>query len=172
MKHLAMNKWKALAGTLILGSALTTSGMVMAFPDGDHGRGHHNGEHRKGGHHKERMFERLAEELELTEGQKAQMKADREAGKEARKADRQAMRDLRKQLREAIDSGADQATLDNLGAQLGKLEVAKMQHMHQKRQQFEAILTDEQKAKLEELKAERKARYEDRKARRAEKQEG
>ncbi|WP_051686827.1 Spy/CpxP family protein refolding chaperone [Microbulbifer sp. HZ11] len=169
MKHLTMNKWKALAGTLILGSALTTSGMVMAFPDGDHGPRHHKGEHHRGDH-KGRMFERLAEELDLTEGQKAQLKANREADKEAHKADRKAMRDLHKQLREAIESGADQATLDSLGAQLGKLEVAKMQRMHEKRQQFESILTDEQKAKLQELKAERKARFEERKARRAEKQ--
>ncbi|WP_160153024.1 Spy/CpxP family protein refolding chaperone [Microbulbifer sp. ALW1] len=156
-----MNKWKALAGSLVLGSALATSGMVMAFPDGDHGpRGHH-----KGGHNHERMFERLAEELDLTEGQQAQLKANREAGKEARKADREAMREMHKQLREAIESGADQATLDSLGAKLGQLEVRKMQRMQEKRVQFESILTNEQKVKLEQLKAERKARHEERKQR-------
>ncbi|WP_158681510.1 Spy/CpxP family protein refolding chaperone [Microbulbifer pacificus] len=153
-----MNKWKALAGSLIIGSALTTSGLVMAFPDGDHGpRGHH-----MGGFDKERMFEHLADELDLTEGQKAQLKANREAGKEARKADREAMREVHKQLREAIESGADQATLDSLGAKLGQLEVKKMQRMQEKREQFESILTPEQKAKLEELKSERKERHEKR----------
>lgn len=147
-----MNKWKALAGSAILSSALIVPGMVMAFPDGDHGPRHQ----------KERMFEHLADELELTEGQKAQLKANREAGREARKAERQEMHQVREQLREAIESGADQATLDSLGAKLGQLEVAKMQHMHDKQQQFESILTDEQKAKLAELKAKRETRREER----------
>lgn len=153
-----MNKWKALAGSLIIGSALTTSGLVMAFPDGDHGpRGHF-----KGGDHKERMFEHLADELDLTEGQKAQLKANREAGKEARKAEREAMREIHKQLREAIESGADQATLDSLGAKLGQLEVKKMQSRHEMRAQFESILTADQKAKMEELKSKRMERHEKR----------
>lgn len=109
----------------------------------------------KPGHH----FERMAEKLELTEGQKAQIKADREAGSEARKARFAETRELHKQLREAVASGADQATLDNLGAQLGRLQVAKAQQMHAQRQQFEAILTDDQKARLQELKAERKEQW-------------
>ena len=155
-----MNKWKALAGSLVLGSALTTSGMVLAFPDEHQGHRGHKGHH--GGHHKERMFEHLAEKLDLTEGQKAQLKANREAGKEARKAQREEWHALRKQLREAIESGADQATLDSLGAELGKLEVQKMQRMHEKQVQFESILTDEQKAKLAEMKAERMERHEKR----------
>lgn len=155
-----MNKWKALAGSLVLGSALTTSGMVLAFPDEDQGHRGHKGHH--GGHHKERMFEHLAEKLDLTEGQKAQLKANREAGKDARKAQREEWHALRKQLREAIESGADQATLDSLGAELGKLEVQKMQRMHEKQVQFESILTDEQKAKLAEMKAERMERHEKR----------
>ncbi|QKX18746.1 Spy/CpxP family protein refolding chaperone [Microbulbifer sp. YPW1] len=155
-----MNKWKALAGSLVLGSALTTSGMVLAFPDEHQGHRGHKGHH--GGHHKERMFEHLAEKLDLTEGQKAQLKANREASKEARKAQREEWHALRKQLREAIESGADQATLDSLGAELGKLEVQKMQRMHEKQVQFESILTDEQKAKLAEMKAERMERHEKR----------
>ena len=150
-----MNKWKALAGSAILSSALIAPGMVMAFPDGDHGPRHH----------KERMFEHMADELDLTEGQKAQLKANREANKEERKADRKAMHEVRAQLRDAIESGADQATLDSLGTKLGQLEVAKMQRMHQKQMEFESILTDEQKAKLEELKAKRKAHFEERKQR-------
>lgn len=160
-----MNNWKALAGSLVLGSTLVTSGMVMAFPEGDQGpksfKGHHKGEHHKG-----RMFERMAEKLELTEGQKAQLKADREANKEAHRAQRQELRQVHKQLREAIDSGADQSTLDNLGAKLGQLEVQKMQRMHEKRAQFQSILTDDQKAKLEAMQAERKARHQERMQRR------
>lgn len=156
-----MNKWKALAGSLVLGSTLATSGMVLAFPDGDEGHRGHKGHH-GGGHHKERMYEHLAEKLDLTEGQKAQLKADREAGKEARKAARKEMHEARQQLREAVESGADQATLDTLGAKIGELEVQRAQRMQQRRAQFESILTDEQKAKMEEMKAERKAHFEKR----------
>ena len=153
-----MNKWKALAGSLIIGGALTTSGLVMAFPDGDHGpRGHH-----KGGFHQEQMFDRLADELDLTEGQIAQLEANREAGKENRKADRKAMREVHKQLREAIESGADQAALDTLAVKLGQLKVKKFQRIHEQRAQFESILTPEQKTRLDELKAKREARHEKR----------
>ncbi|WGL17509.1 Spy/CpxP family protein refolding chaperone [Microbulbifer bruguierae] len=156
-----MNKFKALAGGLALGLALTAPGMVMAFPDGGHGPEGHHGHH--GGFHEGRMLEHLAEKLDLTEGQKAQMEANREAGKAARKAAREEMHQVHEQLREAIESGADQATLDDLAAKLGRLEVQKMQYMHERKVQFESILTDEQKAKLEEMKAEGKARFEKRK---------
>ncbi|MCA0900618.1 Spy/CpxP family protein refolding chaperone [Microbulbifer agarilyticus] len=170
MKHLVINKWKALAGTVVLGGALAASGLVMAFPEGDRGHGYHKASHHKGGDHYERMFDRLAEKLELTEGQKAQVKANRDAGKEAREADRKAMHEVRKQLKEAIDSGADQATLNSLGTKLGELEVRKMQRRVEMHKQFEAILTDDQRAKMEQMKAERKARWEQRKERRANKQ--
>jgi Spy/CpxP family protein refolding chaperone len=66
---------------------------------------------------------------------------------------------LHKQIREALESGADQATLDSLGVQLGKMQIAKMQEMHTMHQQFEAILTDEQKAKLAEMKQQRHERW-------------
>jgi len=150
-----MKNWKAMAGGLALMGALVAPGMSAAF----------GGEH---GHHdfKGHFFERMADELGLTEGQKAQLEANREASREARKARRQQMRDLHGKLREAVDSGVDQATLDTLGAELGKLQVTRMQEMQRARQQFEAILTDEQKAKLEQLKAGRKERWQERRERR------
>lgn len=150
-----MKNWKAMAGSLVLAGALAVPGMSVAFGGGDHGPHHFKGH----------FFEHMAEELDLTEGQKAQLKANREAAREAHKAQRQQMRELHRQLRAAIESGADQATLDSLGAELGRLQVAKMQQMHKQRQQFEAILTDEQKAKLEQLKAERKERRKERRQR-------
>lgn len=151
-----MNKWKAMAGSLVLAGALAVPGITLAQDDMEPPMPMEHCHH--GGH----FFERMADELDLTEGQKAQLKANREANREAHKAQREQMRQLHKQLREAIESGADQATLDNLGAQLGKLQVAKMQQMYTMQQQFEAMLTDEQKAKLEQLKSERKARWKER----------
>ncbi|WP_250462001.1 Spy/CpxP family protein refolding chaperone [Microbulbifer litoralis] len=154
-----MKNWKVLAGSMVLAGALAAPGISMAFGGGDH----HGGPP----HFKHRMFERLADELALTEGQKAQLKANREAGRQAHEDQRGKRHELHKQLREAIEAGADQATLDQLGAQLGKLEVSQMQAMAQQRKQFEAILTDEQKAKLEELKAERRARWQEHREKRA-----
>lgn len=155
-----MKNWKAVAGSLVLAGALAAPGMSLASGGG----GHHHGPH----HSKHRMFQHMAEKLELTEGQKAQLKADRDANREAQKAQREKRREIHKQLREAIESGADQATLDQLGAELGKLQVARMQAMHEQHRQFEAILTDEQKTKLEQMRAERKARWEERRTRRTE----
>lgn len=150
-----MTKWKILAGTAILSGALLVPAVVLAAPDGDHGPRHH----------KERMLEHMAEQLQLTEGQRAQLKANREAGRERRKAARAEMRQVRKQLREAIESGADEATVEDLGIRLGHLEVARAKHRQEQRMQFESILTDEQKAKMEELRAERQARHKEHRAR-------
>ncbi|WP_193164546.1 Spy/CpxP family protein refolding chaperone [Microbulbifer hainanensis] len=154
-----MKNWRAIAGSVVLAGALVAPGLSMAFGPDDRGPG-------GPGHFREHMFERMADKLDLTEGQKAQLKANMEANREAHKAQREQMHELHKQLREAIESGADQATLDKLGAQLGKLEVAKMQEMQKMHEQFEAILTDEQKAKLKEMKAQHMERWEERRQRR------
>ncbi|WP_237065665.1 Spy/CpxP family protein refolding chaperone [Microbulbifer guangxiensis] len=146
---------KKLAGSALLATLLAAPMATLA----DHHKG--QGEGLKEEHH-ERMLERMAERLELTEGQKAQLKVNHEANREQRMAQRQEMRQLRQQIREAIDSGADQATLDRLGAQLGQLQVSQMQDRHRRHQELESILTDEQKAKLEEMKSDRKARWRER----------
>lgn len=146
-----MNKWKAMMGSLALAGALAVPAVTLAQDDFVHTfTSRHHGSH---------FLEHMEEELGLTEGQVAQLKANREANRDVRKSQRDQMRELRKQLREAIDSGADQGTLDELGAQLGKLHVAKMQEMQQMRQQFEVILTEEQKVKLKQLKEERGGRH-------------
>ncbi|MGL6158881.1 Spy/CpxP family protein refolding chaperone [Microbulbifer sp.] len=145
-----MNRWKATLGSLALASVLAVPAVTLAQDDFVHPS--------MSRHHGSRFLEHMEEELGLTEGQVAQLKANREVNRDARKAQRKQVRELRKQLREAIDSGADQGTLDELGAQLGKLHVAKMQEMRQVRQQFEAILTEEQKARLKQLKEERGGR--------------
>ncbi|QFT54158.1 Spy/CpxP family protein refolding chaperone [Microbulbifer sp. THAF38] len=139
-----MKNWKLMLSSLALAGVMAAPAATMAFGA-------------EGGHHK-RGFEHMARKLELTEGQKAQLKANRDSNSESRNAQRQQLQELRKEIYTALESGADQATLDQLGAELGKLQVQKMQNHFQMRQQFEAILTDEQKAKFEELKEQRKER--------------
>ncbi|MFI2810541.1 MULTISPECIES: Spy/CpxP family protein refolding chaperone [Microbulbifer] len=151
------SNWKKFAGSLVLASAVAVPGITLA---GDHGN--HHGK----GHHHQEMFDRMADKLELTEGQRAQLEANREAGREKRRELRKEMHELRSQVREALDSGADQATLDSLAAKLGALEIKKMQQRHERHEQFQAILTDEQKAKLEQMHSERKERWKERRKQR------
>ncbi|WP_444914383.1 Spy/CpxP family protein refolding chaperone [Microbulbifer sp. TRSA007] len=138
-----MKHWKQAIGSLALVGVLVAPA-AMAFGGGVSGQG--------------RGFEYMVRQLELTEGQQAQLKANRESTREARMAQREQMIELRQQINEAIESGADQTTLDQLGEELGKLKVQQMQNHDTMKEQFKAILTDEQKAKLEQLKSERKAR--------------
>ncbi|WNZ55159.1 Spy/CpxP family protein refolding chaperone [Microbulbifer sp. EKSA008] len=138
-----MKHWKQAMGSLALVGVLVAPA-ALAFGGGEGGQG--------------RGFEYMVRQLELTEGQQAQLKANRESNREARMAQREQMIELRKELNAAIESGADQATLDQLGEELGKLKLQEMQNRNEMKEQFKAILTDEQKAKLEQLKSERKAR--------------
>jgi len=141
--------WKKIIAGIGLVAVVGAPALTMA---GDFGHGHKHGGKGRG---MEMRFERLTDELELTEGQKAQIRADREAAHTERKALAQQERTLREQVRVAVSEGADQATLDQLAAQVGALEVTKMQQRKEKREQFLAILTDEQKAELAEMKQSR-----------------
>ncbi|MDP5208969.1 Spy/CpxP family protein refolding chaperone [Microbulbifer sp. 2205BS26-8] len=137
-----MKNWKLAMGSLALAGVLAAPGTTLAFGGGE-------GHHRYG-------FEHMARELQLTEGQRAQLKSNRESTREARMALRKQLKELRQQIHTAIERSAEQSTLDQFGAELGKLKVRQMQNRYQMRQQFEAILTDEQKAKLAELKDKRR----------------
>ncbi|WP_444958341.1 Spy/CpxP family protein refolding chaperone [Microbulbifer sp. ZKSA002] len=142
-----MKNWKTVVGSLALAGVVAVPAVGMAC-DGKgrmEGRGHGP--------------EKIAKELELTEAQKDQLKELRESNREGKIAKREEMHKAYEELREAIRSGADQQTLASLGAEIGKLEVAKMQSRNQMRTQFESVLTDEQLAKLETLKAEKKDRH-------------
>ena len=124
----------------------------------------------KGHHMLQQRFEKIAAELELTEGQKSQIRSDREANRAERHELAQQERTLRKKIRTALKEDADQSTLDGLAAELGALEVNKLQRRHENRERFLAVLTEEQKAELAELKQasmeKRKQRLEERQERR------
>ncbi|WP_444931837.1 Spy/CpxP family protein refolding chaperone [Microbulbifer sp. SSSA002] len=142
-----MKNWKAVVSSLALAGVVAVPAVSMAC-DGSgraEGRAHGPG--------------KIVKELELSEAQKDQMKAFRESNREGKVAQREEIHGAYKALREAIRSGADQKTLASLGAKIGRLEVAKMQSRNQMRTQFESILTEQQLAKLETLKAEKKDRH-------------
>lgn len=140
-----MNLWKSMVGGLAV-AALVTGAPMQVFA------------HDRVGHIHE-FIESLEEKLDLRKEQKDELKALHESMKEQRKALKKQGRALRKQIKEAIKSGANQNTLDNLGAQLGKVQVSKMQMIKKHSKAFEKILDDEQKAKFEAMKAEKKKRW-------------
>lgn len=108
--------------------------------------------------HRDDMFMSTAYQLELHGDQQAQLEAYRQAVQEDCAAQSKRAEALRKQLREAVDSGADKSILDDIGVQLGRLEVARAETAHLFQQEFLAVLTEEQKARFARLKADFKDR--------------
>ncbi|MBB3060349.1 Spy/CpxP family protein refolding chaperone [Microbulbifer rhizosphaerae] len=142
-----MNLWKSTIGGMALAALVTAVPTQVLAHD-----------------HFERIHEHMEkweEKLDLRKEQKDELKALRDAMKAERKTLKEQNRALYKQVKEAIKSGADQGTLDNLGAQLGKVQVAKMQLMDKHFKGFEKVLDEEQKAKFEAMKAEKKKRWEE-----------
>ena len=148
-----------------IATALTlTLGATLAFA-GPQGKG--DGEFRKGkrGKHGAARFEKFAQELNLTDAQKEQIRAQQQNVRESNKARFEAHRDTMRQYREARRAN-DTARAEQLKA---TLEVQRGE-LHQLRQaQHQAllqILTPEQRAQLEAKKAEREQRREERRERR------
>ena len=127
--------------------ALTTT---MAFA-GPHGRGGKHGRH--GGE----LGARFAEKLNLTDAQKEQIRAFTQSFRQDNQAFFEAHRDTMKQLREAKQAG-DQARVDALKPTLQSQRAEMKQRRQVLKQQMVAILTPEQRAQYEALKAERQSR--------------
>ena len=121
---------------LSVATLLVASTAMVAAQPAEGGRKH--GRHR----------ERIAATLNLTDSQKEQMKALREKHQAATKDLREQARTLRQQLREAEAAG-NTAQIEALSAQhgavMGKLRVASLAA----RQDFQQVLTPEQREKLQ-----------------------
>lgn len=141
------------------------SGAVIAqdSDDGERSWKNHSGEH-KGGKHGKRggrhgggkhMMKRMAEKLGLSDDQVTQMKATREVQKVDGLALREEMMQLRQDMQnlDANDAAAVQALATRKGQLTEQMFIAR----NAAKLAFEAILTDEQKTKMAELKAERQA---------------
>jgi len=152
-----------LASVVGFGSA---AAIAQGSGDGERSWKHHSGKHHGGKHGGMYMMKRMAKKLDLSDDQITQMKATREA----QKVDNQALREEMKALRtvmqnvDASDTDAVAALAKTKGELAEKMFIARSAA----RAAFEAILTDEQKAKMAEMKAERKARREARKQKRME----
>lgn len=143
------NKIMTMAAVL----ALSTT---VAFAVPHEGKG---GRHGRGG--RAELGPRFAEKLGLTDAQKEQIKSIRQSFREQNKAFFESSKNTFRELRAAKKAG-DTAKADALKPQVEAARTQMRQLHDQQRTQILAILTPEQRAQYEALKAERQARREQR----------
>jgi Spy/CpxP family protein refolding chaperone len=137
------NKWITMAAVV----ALSTT---VAFAAPHEGRG---GRHGRGGE----FGARMAEKLNLSDAQKQQIKDLQTNFRESNKAFFDQVRDTHKQMAEAREAN-DTARLDALKATAESQHAQMKQLRDQQQQRIAALLTPEQRAQLDAMKAEREAR--------------
>jgi len=142
-----MSKWISAAAVVALSGAI-------AFGAMDEGNGKAWG-HR--GHHRGMMVAHLAKKLNLTDAQKDQLKAAHRAFREENKAFFESARQTRKDFRAAKQAG-DTAKMAELKSVMQSQHAQMKQLREQSEQQLVSILTPEQRAQYDALKAERAAR--------------
>jgi periplasmic protein CpxP/Spy len=164
-----INHLKAFAAALVLAMVVSVS-YVMAQSTGEKsgdkfsrrgGRQHFaRGEGRSG-------FGRMFRNLDLTDEQKAKFKQIRESRKEAMKSLHQQIRTEMQALHQANQgSNFDEALVSQKLAQIAPLRAKVMAEEFKIHQEMLAVLTPEQKTKLEQSRAEFKAKREEFKAKR------
>jgi len=155
---------KALIAVLAL--AVLAAGVIFAVGQtaskGDKGQG------RRGGHHRGAVMAFHA--LGLTEDQKVKLKELRAASRTSIKPVREAMKANREKMRTLTANGAfDEAQVTALANEQAGLQAKLIVERQRMKSQLFAVLTDEQKAKLADMKAKAGERRKARKAAKAEK---
>lgn len=141
-----MNKLKKISiAAALLASAGTMSMAATAGPN------HHGNK----GHQKVHLYKKL----ELTDEQKAQVKAGKEQRRAQMKQTKEQMRALKKEMNQLMQAQVlDRNQLRTLLQRQANLKLEKMSQKHAAAQEFNAILTEKQRAKLKEMKANMKER--------------
>jgi Spy/CpxP family protein refolding chaperone len=142
---MSKSKWMSMAAVIAM-----TASLAVAAPHegqgGKHGRGRHG-----------ELGARFAEKLNLTDAQKEQIRTMNQTFRDSNKEFFEQARDTHRQMREARQAG-DQARLESLKA-TAQSQRAQMKQLHtEQRQRVLALLTPEQRAQFEAMKAERQAR--------------
>ena len=133
--------------------AVTFLGAALAFA------APHEGGKGFGGHGRHGMFgKKLAQELGLTDAQKAQIKDLRKASREENKAFHQQARSTMKEFFEAKKAG-DTAKVDSLKPAIDSLRAQMKQIRAADEAKIASVLTPEQNAKWQQFKADRASRW-------------
>ncbi|TXD33531.1 periplasmic heavy metal sensor [Lujinxingia vulgaris] len=114
----------------------------------------------------------LRDELGLSEAQQTQIRTLLEGKRDAHKADRQALREAHQEMRELVTSDA---AADAIRAKLD--EVLELENQLKRERlslalELRAILTPEQRTRLQELSAERREQRQERRQRRGKRRQG
>ncbi len=140
----------------ILSIVLVAMGAMFIFAqdgaaqkDGKRGKRGHFGKMKRGG-----GMGMMFRGLDLTDEQKAQMKAIRQASRETMKPIREQMKANRQKLQTLSESGTfDEAQVQAIAAQQGALSAQMIVEKERVKSQIFNLLTPEQKAKAAEMKA-------------------
>lgn len=144
----------AIALPLALGSA-----SALAF--GDNG-GHHGGKDKRGGMCGMQSGKHIFRQLNLSDEQKTELKEQRKANKEEMKANRGEHKPEMMEQRAQMESllladNFDEAAVRDLAQKMANQQVEHRVDMAEKRHQMLSVLTPEQKAELQTLKADKMA---------------
>ena len=163
-----MNKgrFKTLAIATLSAIALAASIAVAQTATTDQGtqQGQHMGRHGGRGEHKGEGWGGMREggffrQLNLTDDQKAKMKQIRDSFAESNKPLRDQLRAKRQELRQASEGGTfNEALATQKLTEMAPLEAKLMASEHNLHEQMLSVLTAEQKAQLEQSRAQFKAR--------------
>ncbi len=147
-------------GFLVFALVALSTVFAIAQNGGDNWKG------KRGGHHKRGGFGRMAEKLNLTDAQKAQVKEIREAGRstiqplrEARKANRQKMKAA------TADRQFDEAQISAIATEQAQISAQMIVEKQRVKAQMFQLLTAEQKVQMQQFKEQRKERFQNRKNR-------
>jgi Spy/CpxP family protein refolding chaperone len=150
-----------LASTLGLGAAAvqadnTTSENGKGYSKQDGGKHHGKRGGKRGGG---KMMKRMAKKLNLTEAQQTQIKTFREAQKEQHQSLRTEKQALRTEMKALDTTSADyQSQVAVIADKKANLDRQGFIQRSSARQQFESVLTAEQRVTLKEMKESRKNR--------------
>lgn len=140
------SKWITMAAVMTFSASL-----AVAAPHRGGGEGKRHG--RKGGE----FSQRFAQKLNLTDAQQQQIRAIQQSFKQRHEAFFESAKETRRQLREAKQAN-DTARLESLKPALEAQRAQFQQIRQEKQQQILAVLTPEQRAQYESLKAQRQER--------------
>jgi protein CpxP len=164
-----INKLGVMALSAVMAATLAISAILAQAPNGQsgsqearEGKGRF-GRHRW--HHGHGMRGAIFRELNLTDEQKAQMKQIRQSYRERTQPLRQELRAKTQGLRQANQGGAFNETLvTQTLTETAPLRAKLMGESFKLRQEMMAVLTPEQKAKIEQMREQFKAKRAERKA--------
>lgn len=158
LKKIVLNKI-ILAGTI---AAVAFSTSAFSHSDGEQGSESHQREFRGKHHQNMRGFDGLRmdfSKLDLTDQQQVWLKQLKENNKASLQANFDEMRNLKEKVRPLLEAETiDENAVKNLSIQIADLKAEQMIKMAMLKKQIFAFLTEEQKARFEELQETHKER--------------